>query len=166
MNARVAACLLALAAPAAHACSCGNTTPERVFDESLQVIAAEIVAVEDVGAKAERAPADGFHPGRNYGLRATFRLVESFKGDATQLEALGTGYVGGDCGLSLEPGHTYLFNVRANGVVGACGIVREIGAGNCAWPATAETLRARSRDGATKLAIPTSDVLFAAGDCR
>ena len=41
-------------------------------------------------------------------------------------------------------------------------IVREIGAGNCAWPATAETLRARSRDGTTKLAIPTSEVLLAA----
>ena len=51
MNARVAACLLALAAPAAHACSCGNTTPERVFDESLQVIAAEIVAVETAEQK-------------------------------------------------------------------------------------------------------------------
>lgn len=165
MNVRVLACLFALAAPAAQACSCGNTTPERVFDESLQVIAAEIVSVEDVGTNAP-ADSSGFRPGRNYGYRATFRLVESFKGDATQLDALGTGYGGGDCGLSLEPGHTYLFNVRANGVVGSCGIVREIGAGNCAWPAAAGTLRARGRDGTTKLAIPAGDALLAAGDCQ
>jgi len=150
----------------ALACSCANTTPEQVFDESQQAALVRIVAVEDVGAKAVRAAGDAYEPGRNYGVRATFVLLESFKGDSATLEALGTGYGGGDCGVNLAPGHAYLVNVRANGVVGACGIVREVNPTNCRWPALRDALHARARDGRTALHLPGYEELREGGvDC-
>lgn len=164
MSARTWLALAALAfAPSALACSCGNTTPERVFDESTQVIFAKIVGVEDVGAKS--VPTGAFEPGHNYGIRATFELLDTFKGDAQALDALGTGYGGGDCGVSLVPGRSYLLNVRAHGTVGSCGIVREVDPTNCRWPALRDALLARGRDGATTLDLPPADDLKLSGEC-
>lgn len=166
MNARIVACLLALAAPAAHACSCGNTTPERIFDESTQVFLAEIVAVQDVGANGAGDATTRHEAGRNYGYRATFRLLDSIKGDAAALDALGTGYGGGDCGVDFVAGHRYLVNVRSAGVASSCGIVREVEPTNCAWPALRDALHARAKDGTTPVPVPNRGELLEKGDCR
>ena len=168
MSTRLAVALLAaLCAGTAIACSCGRTTAGQVFDESTQVLLVRIVSVENVRAREPLTKGVHYVVGINYGVRAKFELLESFKGDATAVEALATGHGGGDCGVDLAPGTTYLVSVRENRVVASCGIVREVDPTSCAWPALRAALQARGADGATPLAMPGHDELRDGGvDCQ
>ena len=160
MSARLAVALLAvLLASDAIACSCGRTTPGQVFDEATQVLLVRILATENVRAREPLAKGVHFVVGVNYGVRARFELLESFKGDASAVAALATGHGGGDCGVDLAPGTTWLVSVRENRVVAACGIARQVDPTSCAWPALRNALRARAEDGTTAIAMLDHDAL-------
>lgn len=95
----------------ASACSCGRQSEEKWFAESSHVFSARVTGTE----------ADS---GEN--IRATFAVIEVFKGDVAGLRhIMGFKVHGANCALELERGGTYLFRLSGSqSRVSACNSVQ------------------------------------------
>lgn len=116
--------LMAVLAPRALACTCaGVMTPQEKIDYAQVIFAGRVVAIENPGQAAldklpdaERQAAwekavdishqEGWGP--TWGRKVTFEVSNVFKGTQSRLIELWTGQGGGDCGIDVAEGVTYL----------------------------------------------------------
>ncbi len=147
----------------AAACSCVNSTAEQRFDQAQHVFVARIRSVEDIASAPmyvlarKRGEDWDPEPGRDYGLRARFVVEKRIKGDARLVDSLVTGYGGGDCGVDLRPGRTYVIATGHEGGVGICDFTRAFEVRGCDDVEMLASLVARASDGVTPLNLAAAE---------
>ncbi len=108
----VAVCLLVWCAfgavSSASACSCNDFDVERVFSQAGYVFKGHIRQAEENRLADSSVGYWKSQPGQ-YFIKADFSVVESWKGDASELSGLITHPDSHSCGTVLAPGQEYIF---------------------------------------------------------
>jgi hypothetical protein len=163
------ACAMAawlVSAPVA-ACSCAMIAFESLIDQAETVMVVRILRVEDlvavsgtsVWARSVNEPPP-YSAASTYGTRAEFKVTLPLKQTGPLPKALRTGYGGGDCGVSLEPGSNYLILTDADGSVGMCSRPRKIGFQDgisCQMQAFLAAVERRIADGSSEVVWPSEE---------
>jgi hypothetical protein len=103
----VAAVASLLAAAGAQACSCARESVEEAVQRAEDIALVRISAVHEVVPRAvdlDAAPS----PDRQLTQRAQFKLLRSIKGNLARHGELHAGGGGGDCGMPLLVGMSYV----------------------------------------------------------
>ena len=108
----------------ANACSCIAGTIADHYGNADIVFRAKVQKVERVSVP-EKLKGDGWLDPPGYSepvlLRASFKLLDSYKGTPQELDAVFTHVAGATCGLPIKAGEHYVFFSDARGVVSLCG---------------------------------------------
>jgi hypothetical protein len=141
---------ISLFAASANACSCTDANLEEQLGHASQVFVARVTSVRDLMDERTRErmrAGEEIDGDSEYGLRATYSVLRTIKGDATAVHELSTGYNSAECGIHLYPGNTYLVLTDESGHVGLCGGTREVEAEEC-WAAQVfDVIEAHVRSG-------------------
>ena len=100
----------AMATSGVFACSCVPRTVEEKFANASTVFVGRILSAQEIRGEQPRLSA----------VVGTFRVSETLKGNPERLSVVETGYGGGDCGVQLLVGETYVFFADAAGRVNIC----------------------------------------------
>jgi hypothetical protein len=109
----------------AKACSCAprNTLGDHL-DRAVHVFRARVTRVQLTLPPADLRDDEWLDPTGSPPspvASASFRLIQSFKGDGSSLDAVYTHQDSATCGLPMDAGQEYLFFADGKGVVGLCG---------------------------------------------
>ena len=110
----VAAAALLLGIPQAQACRCVATTLEQQVGSADKVFFGR--------------PTLAHFNEQAYRVEGLFQVEKSFKGEAAKIEAFSTGLGGGDCGVEIAVGQSYLiFMDQGKSRIGICSGSRQVG---------------------------------------
>jgi hypothetical protein len=97
----------------AVACSCiKNVSLSQQFSEATYVFVGRIVSTQETKSHADDP--------RRSGVAAKFQLIETIKGNPSLLPNVHSGYGGGDCGIPMLVGASYVFFADAHGEIDIC----------------------------------------------
>ena len=108
------------ASPYATACSCKGTLKQAVADAS-QIFVGQIIATQLLSL-SPGAPA--------IGVQADIDIAQNIKGSDKNNLTVSTGAGGGDCGVPLHIGNSYVFFVSADRRTSICAGTRRYVSGN------------------------------------
>ena len=102
--------LAGLGTSVALACSCVPRTVEENFNNAATIFVGRILSAQEIrGDESELSAVAG-----------TFRIIETIKGNPERLAVVETGFGGGDCGVPLLVGQSYVFFADPNGRINIC----------------------------------------------